>query len=143
MKKFKLPLIISPVLIIGFILLVSFLQTTYKDGVYTGKSQSFYTREPYVGEVKITIKDGKITQVDYSITDTAKNEVFDPSYEKHFAGNPLYIQQCRNDLKGMETYKKQLLQNQHIEKVDAVSGATWSYNIFKASVDQALKKAKR
>jgi major membrane immunogen (membrane-anchored lipoprotein) len=28
-----------------------------------------------------------------------------------------------------------------INKVDATTGATWSYNIFKASVMEALKKA--
>lgn len=143
MKKYKLPLLVAPIFIIGIVLLTSFLQTSYKDGIYTGKSQSYYTRESFVGETTITIKDGKITHVVYTIIDTAKNEVFDKSYEKHFADNPLYVQQCRSDLKGIEAYKQQLLQNQHIEKVDAVSGATWSYNIFKASVEKALKKAKR
>ena len=34
-------------------------------------------------------------------------------------------------------------QGKEIEKIDAISGATWSYNIFKASVKEALKKAKK
>jgi major membrane immunogen (membrane-anchored lipoprotein) len=55
----------------------------------------------------------------------------------------LYVDQCRKDYKGVQTYPGKLLQAQHVEKVDAVSGATWSYNIFKASVNEALKNAKK
>ena len=33
-----------------------------------------------------------------------------------------------------------LLEIQDINKLDAVSGATWSYNIFRASVKEALKR---
>jgi len=32
---------------------------------------------------------------------------------------------------------------QDIDKLDAISGSTWSYNIFKASVKDALNKAKK
>jgi major membrane immunogen (membrane-anchored lipoprotein) len=68
MKKFKIFLIVLPILTIGLILLAGFLQTNYKDGTYTGRSRSHYTREPFVGEVKIDIKGGRITKIDFSIT---------------------------------------------------------------------------
>lgn len=143
MKKLKIFLIVSPILFIGLIVLGSFLQTTYKDGTYTGRSRSHYTNEPYVGEVKIDIKGGEITKINFAIIDTAKKELFDEKYEKYFANNPLYVDQCRKDYKGVQMYPGKLLEAQHIEKIDAVSGATWSYNIFKASVNEALKNAKK
>jgi major membrane immunogen (membrane-anchored lipoprotein) len=39
-------------------------------------------------------------------------------------------------------FKKCVKQEQDINKIDATSGATWSYNIFKAAVNEALKNAK-
>lgn len=39
-------------------------------------------------------------------------------------------------------YPKKLSETQDINKIDAISGATWSYNIFRASVNEALKNAK-
>jgi major membrane immunogen (membrane-anchored lipoprotein) len=140
MKKFKFPILISSSVLIIIILLCSFLQVFYKDGVYTGKSQSHYTKEPYVGQVKIIIKEGKISSVNFSISDTAKKELFDEKYERYFIGNNEYIQQCREDWKGVQTYPAKLIEKQDIDKVDAITGATWSYNIFKASVKEALKK---
>jgi major membrane immunogen (membrane-anchored lipoprotein) len=140
MKKFKTTLLITSSVLILTILLCSFLQIFYKDGLYTGKSQSHYTKEPYVGQVKIIIKEGKISSVDFSISDTAKKELFDEKYERYFIGNNEYIQQCREDWKGVQTYPAKLIEKQDIDKVDAITGATWSYNIFKASVKEALKK---
>ena len=115
----------------------------YRDGVYMGKSQANYTNEPYVGNVSVEIKKGEITDVKFSIVDTALKEIFGEKYEKHFEGNNLYMQQCRNDWKGVLTYPSKLLKAQNIENVDAISGATWSNNIFKASVKDALKVAKK
>jgi major membrane immunogen (membrane-anchored lipoprotein) len=117
------------------------LQTYYHDGIYTGKSQAQYTSEPYVGKADIVIENGKITKVDFTITDTAKKVLFDGKYEKYFAGNALYVQQCRNDWSGVQNYPAKLLKTQNIDKVDAVTGATWSYHIFKASVKKALLNA--
>ena len=114
----------------------------YKDGFYEGKSQSHYTGEPYWGSAKITIKNGSLAGIDFMIRDSALHETFDGNYEKHFQGIPEYIQQSRNDWKGVQAYPKKLSEKQDINKVDAISGATWSYNIFKASVNEALKNAK-
>ena len=110
----------------------------YKDGEYSGTSRAIYTNEPYYGHIDITIKKGKIVKVEFSVRDSSKHEYFDDKYEKYFAGNDEYIQQCRNDWKGLQSYPDSLLKYQDIDKVDAISGATWSFNIFKASVQEAL-----
>ena len=114
----------------------------YKDGTYEGKSRAKYIYEPFWGSVHFTLKGGLLTDINFVIRDSSLHETFDGKYEKHFEGNPEYIQQSRNDWKGVQTYPKKLSEKQDINKVDAISGATWSYNIFKASVNEAMKNAK-
>ena len=116
--------------------------TIYKDGIYVGTSRSSYVSEPFWGKVSMIIKNGSFTSISFTIRDSALHETFDQHYEKHFQGNELYIQQCRYDWKGVETYPKKLSIKQIPEKVDCISGATWSYNIFQASLKEALKDAK-
>lgn len=113
----------------------------YKNGKYEGQSQSIYKDEPYWGIITVTVKKGSIKDVDFIVRDSAKHETFSEKYERHFATIPEYVQQCRNDWQGIQTYPKKLLEIQDINKLDATSGATWSYNIFKASTNEALKKA--
>jgi major membrane immunogen (membrane-anchored lipoprotein) len=114
----------------------------YKDGTYEGKSRAKYIYEPFWGSVHLTLKNGLLTEINFVIRDSNLHETFDGNYEKHFVGNPEYIQQSRNDWKGVQTYPKKLSEKQDINKLDAVTGATWSYNIFRASVNEALKSAK-
>lgn len=113
----------------------------YKDGIYHGYSRSIYTYENFWGKVQLTIKNGTITNVEFGITNRDNNEVFSDTYERHYAGNDYYIQQCRNDWKGIQTYPQLLLQKQNINDIDVVTGATWSFNIFKDSVAIALREA--
>jgi len=115
---------------------------TLNDGTYYGSSRAKYIYEPYWGKVKFIVKSGLITEINFAIRDSNLHETFDGMYEKHFEGNPEYIQQSRNDWKGVQTYPKRLSEKQDISKIDAISGATWSYNIFKASVNEALKSTK-
>lgn len=114
---------------------------TYPDGTYTGESRSAYTEEPYWGKVQLTIEKGLVTCVNFVIRDSSLHETFNQDYEKHFEGNPVYIRQSRNDWNGVKTYPAKFLEAQNISKVDAVSGATWSYNIFRAAINEALKGA--
>ena len=79
------------------------------------------------------------SEVKFSIRDSSLHEIFNGDYEKHFADNPEYIQQSRNDWAGVQAYPKKLSAVQDTNKLDAISGATWSYNIFRASVSNALK----
>jgi major membrane immunogen (membrane-anchored lipoprotein) len=113
----------------------------YSDGVYEGQSQHIYKDEPYWGKVQIKIENGRFSLVRFIIRDSSLHETFNQFYEKHFEKIPEYVEQCRNDWKGVQTYPEKLLKSQNINKVDAMSGATWSYNIFKASADSALKRA--
>lgn len=110
-----------------------------KDGIFTGSSQGGYTAEPYWGIVKLNIRNGVITDINFMIRDSALHETFNDAYASHFAGNEVYIQQTKKDWNGALTYPVKLKEKQDINKVDVISGATWSYNIFKASVEQALK----
>jgi major membrane immunogen (membrane-anchored lipoprotein) len=114
----------------------------YKDGNYNGSSRSVYTDEPYYGYAKIVIENAKIIKVEFRVRDSLKHEYFDDKYEKYFADNEEYIRQCRNDWKGIQSYPDSLLKYQDLNKVDVISGATWSYNIFMASVREALSSAK-
>jgi major membrane immunogen (membrane-anchored lipoprotein) len=109
------------------------------NGTFEAKSQSIYDSENYWGYVKLQVQKGKIVEVKFNIRDSALHEPFDAKYETHFAGNDLYIKQSRNDWKGVQLYPQELLKKQDINEVDAVSGATWSYNFFKSCVEKALK----
>jgi uncharacterized protein with FMN-binding domain len=114
----------------------------YKDGNYEGKSRAKYIYEPFWGSIRFTIRNGIFTDIKFVIRDSSLHETFDGKYEKHFEGNSEYIQQSRNDWKGVQTYPEKLSEKQDIYKFDAISGATWSYNIFRASVNEALKNSK-
>ncbi|MCF8361935.1 MAG: FMN-binding protein [Prolixibacteraceae bacterium] len=116
--------------------------SNYSDGSYTGVSRSIYTNEPYYGHSTVEIVNGRIVDVAFVIRDSSKHVEFDDNYEKYFAGNELYIEQCRKDRIGVKSYPDSLLKYQNPDKIDAVSGATWSYKIFKASVIKALEQAR-
>jgi len=113
----------------------------YKDGIYCGSSRAEYTDEPYYGFAKLVIENGTITSVNFYVRDSLKHVYFDETYEKYFAGNEEYMQQCRNDWIGINSYPDSLLKHQDLNKVDVISGATWSYDIFKASTQEALSLA--
>lgn len=117
---------------------------TYQDGNYYGISRDQYIEEPYWGHIRINIAGGFFTKLDFMIRDSSAHEVFDSIYGVvHFSGYPdYYQQQLINDRHGVEEYPKHLLQSQNLDMVSAITGATWSYNIFMSSVRDALKNAK-
>jgi major membrane immunogen (membrane-anchored lipoprotein) len=121
------------------VLLVKSDSVRFKDGIYIGSSRGGYEPEPYWGIVRLKIDSGRFTEVIFSIRDSSLHEYFDDSYERHFAGNPEYIKQSRNDRTGVIAYPGKLMESQDTNKLDAISGATWSYNIFRASLRAALK----
>ncbi len=112
-----------------------------KNGTFEGRSHSIYKNEPYKGVTRITLQNGKIQNVTFQIIDTSKNELFDQNYASHYPNQPEYQKQCVEDWKGVLNYPAQLLKKQNITSVDAVTGATWSYNLFVSSAAVALKKA--
>ncbi len=106
-------------------------------------SRGSYTLMSLTGGMSgLRLENGRYTTINFFIRDSNLHEQFDGYYENHFQGNELYIQQCRNDWKGVQSYPGKLIEIQKVDKLDAVSGATWSFNIFKASVKDALAKAK-
>lgn len=115
----------------------------YKDGEFAGISKSIYLRENFYGVTKITVVEGKITEVNFSIIDMDNKVFFDEKYEERYKDSPEYVEQCRNEWKGINIYPNIFLKKQKIDSVDAITGATWAYNMFESSLAEALKKASR
>jgi major membrane immunogen (membrane-anchored lipoprotein) len=114
-------------------------QGNYKNGVYEGKTPIDY--EGYNALAKIEVANGYLSLVDWDIYDNNLKRYFDGTYEEVYTGNPLYIQQCRDNMKGMVAYGPNLIQTQNIKSVEAITGATWCYNKFKEVVKITLKNA--
>ena len=110
----------------------------YKDGTY--EERYYDGAEGFYCNAKVTIESNKITNVDWNIYDKT-NKLFDENYENMY-DNVSYKQQCRDDLKGSKTYGPTFIEKQDIQKVDAISGATWTNNLFKGAIKNALDKAK-
>ncbi len=112
----------------------------YRDGKYKAQTEPDY--EGYFTKAEVTVEDGKITSVDWSIFDANRNDKpFDEKYEEVFAGNDYYMEQSRSDWKGSRTYRPKLIETQDPDEVDAVSGATWTNNKFREIVKKALEEA--
>jgi len=99
----------------------------YQDGTYEGKSAT--DDHGNYGTIKITVKDGKITQVDYvEYTNDGKPKGSDYSYQQA--------------IEAMPEYESRLVKAQDPNKVDKISGATGTWNKFKEAANNALAKAK-
>jgi major membrane immunogen (membrane-anchored lipoprotein) len=112
----------------------------YKDGsyTYTGPKDG----EGYYVKASLIVKDTAIQSMDFQIIDST-GRVFDDKYEEIYAGNDMYIQQCRDNMKGIKAFLPQLLKVQNPDKVvDTVSGATWAYNRFEEAAKALLSQAK-
>jgi major membrane immunogen (membrane-anchored lipoprotein) len=113
----------------------------YLNGTYEGKTPIDY--EGYNALAKISVSNGFISVVDWKIYDNNLKRYFDETYEEVFAGNPLYVQQCRDNMKGMKAYGPDLIRTQCIDSVDVITGATWCYHKFRDVVKITLKNAKK
>ncbi len=71
----------------------------------------------------------------------SKHEFFNGEYEKYLQGMIFIYSNAGTIGRAVRSYPDSLLKYQDINKVDAISGATWSYNIFRASVLEALEQA--
>lgn len=116
--------------------------SSYKDGVYDVKTP--LDNEKYYTEASVIIQEGKITSVDWTIYDSGHdNKPFDKDYyhvmEQY---SDLYVQQAKDDWTGSRDYSDSLIETQDVDKVDAVSGATWTNIKFKEVVEMALNQAK-
>ncbi|MBP2072124.1 MULTISPECIES: FMN-binding protein [Thermoanaerobacterium] len=110
----------------------------YKDGTYKAE-QAAFDEHGYKGQIEITVKDGKITDVLYNEVD--KNGKFkrdDADYASKM--------KAKNNITPKEVDEKlqqELIDSQDTSKVDTVAGATESSKTFKELADEALKDAKK
>ncbi len=103
------------------------------DGVYTGEYSDQDDEHPSTYKVEITIENGKITACTGAEYDENGNEKGD----EYAAINDA----AAKAVAGIRQYPELLVAAQDPEKIDAISGATLSYNRFKEAVWQALDKA--
>ncbi|MDR1291932.1 MAG: FMN-binding protein [Clostridiales Family XIII bacterium] len=110
----------------------------YPDGVYTGKSSE--DENGAYGEVTITIEDGKVTDCAY-VTWQKDGSIKDEDYGKVNGeiSNQDYYDKAQLAVEAMSQYASQFAETGDLAKVDAVSGATNSYNQFSEAVADALK----
>ena len=104
------------------------------DGTFTGESP--YDQFDYKHVVELTIKDDKITKVDYNeVHKDGSDKKTDEKYneEMSVAGTSPAI--------AYPEMEKQLLEKQEMWQVDATSGATYSLYRFRYAVTLALMKA--
>lgn len=119
---------------------------SYKDGNYTGKSDIYEDNDGEgdgYGEVSITIKDGKITDCEFN-TYEKNGTLKDENYGKQDGevANQDFYNKAQKALAGSKEYARLLVESGDYHSVDAISGATISYEQFMEAVDEALSKAK-
>ena len=119
---------------------------SYADGTYTGKSSVYAENDGEgdgYGEVTITIKDGKITECEFNTYET-NGDLKDEDYGKQNGeiANQDYYNKAQKALAGSKEYAKLLVETGDYHAIDAIIGATISYNQFMEAVDDALSQAK-
>lgn len=121
-------------------------EVSYKDGTYTARSENYEgddagNGEGY-GEVKITIKDGKISDCEFK-TYTLEGKLKDKNYGKLDSGNKDAYNMAQKAIAACSEYSRLLVENNGYDEIDAISGATINYNQFLDCVSAALNKAKK
>lgn len=114
----------------------------YKDGVYKAVSG---IKDDWGGyaEVTITVKDGKIVDCEflsYEKDGTLKDE--DYGKTDGVIKNAGLYKIAQDAINNAAKYGPKLVETQQLEKVDAIAGATASYELFENAVGIALKQAK-
>ena len=113
-----------------------------KDGTYNGESSE--NSEYGHGKIAITIKDHKIESATYFGIDkdgTMKGE--DYGKKNGQVSDAQNYKKAQNAVKANATYGAQLVERQQPGKVDAISGATISYEQFIEASTKALDEAKK
>jgi len=112
--------------------------TGVKDGTFAADSSA----HPQLGHshVELTIKDGAIVKVVHRGIDKSGN-VKDEHYGE--GKEPGAQKKAQNAYKAIGSYASQLESKKDLSKVDAVAGATVSYDQFKEAVEKAVDAAKK
>jgi len=116
---------------------------TYIDGNYTA-TPSIKDNWGGSAKVEIIVKDGKIVSCKFeSYEKDGKLKDDDYGKENGEIKNIGTYKIAQNAMLEAAKYPDMLLQSQDIEELDALSGATVSFNLFKDAVKQIMEKAKK
>ena len=124
----------------------------YADGTYTAQSEVYEGLEDEdnleggdgYGVVTITVRDNVITDCEFTtyMTDgTVKGE--DYGKQNGEIANQDYYNKAQRAVRASQNYAEQLAAKGNLDAVDAISGATISYQEFQEAVKTALKQAKK
>ncbi|MGI6575089.1 MAG: FMN-binding protein [bacterium] len=105
----------------------------YEDGTYTGETE--FDDRGWKGVVEIVVTGGEIVEVDYDEVDkegNAKSE--DEKYNENWEA-----QAGISAGEAYPAYEEELIEKQHIEGVDVITGATGTHEKFTEAVKNALK----
>ena len=108
-----------------------------KDGTYTGKS----SEDDFGGhmEVTITVADGKISNTEVkNLQKDGSKKGEDYGKEAGEEGHKT----AQMTLEASQTYGQELTEKGSVEEVEAVTGATQSYNQFVEAANDAINQAK-
>lgn len=133
------------------VLLLAGCSANYADGTYTAQSSIYEGLEDEDGDeggdgygvVTITVKDNVIVDCEFTtyMTDgTVKGE--DYGKQDGEIANQDYYNKAQRAVQASRNYAQQLAAKGELKEVDAISGATISYDEFKEAVRLALKQAK-
>jgi major membrane immunogen (membrane-anchored lipoprotein) len=114
----------------------------YKDGVY--KAMSSKNQRGAYGEIVITVKNGEIADSKYvTYLKEGESKIKDEDYGKvnGAISNKDFYNKAQLAVQAMQTYNDKLKQNKGLKGIDALSGATESYEQFMEAADKALKAA--
>ncbi len=118
--------------------------TEYTDGTYSGRSSDFADDESGngagYGTVEVTVKDNKVVSCTFKMFEldgTLKDETYGADLSRE---NRLKAQKA---VQSAPKYAAMLEKSGTLDGIDAISGATVSYNEFKEAVGDALKKAEK
>ena len=114
----------------------------YIDGTYKATSS---IKDEWGGsaEVEIVVKDGKITSCVFnSYEEDGKLKDADYGKVDGVIKNMGLYKIAQNAVSQSNKYGELLVKSQNIEKLDALSGATVSFGLFKDAVEQVMKQAK-
>ena len=109
-----------------------------KDGTFTAES----SRDEKLGKsvLTLTIKDKKIIDAQFTGYDLFGNEK-NEEYGAIFGKDSGDYKKAQVAVKAIKNYPAQILETQDLYKVDAISGATISYDQFRETAEKILAEA--
>jgi major membrane immunogen (membrane-anchored lipoprotein) len=124
-------------LIFGVMLISCGGTKVLRDGVYSGKSSA--DDDGARGEVTLTIAEGKIVDCRF-VTRQKNGSLKDENWGKINGeiSNRSYYDKAQLAVRAMDQYAESLRGSGDLRKVEAISGATISYNQFNEAVENAL-----